>query len=108
MNEFLTHREEIIDNSLKQKNFKEIYDGDFVANKKCGEGILILGNTRYEGIFMDDKFLKGDRIDNTGKHEKGYIRNEVFVLIDELLGIDKEIDENDNQKNIEENVKNIF
>lgn len=58
----------------------EIYDGDFVAGKKCGEGILVCGNKRYEGIFMDDSFYKGKIVSENGNEKL------VTVLNGELLG----------------------
>jgi hypothetical protein len=80
LDQLLSHRQEIIDQSILESDAKEIYDGDFIANKKCGEGVLIVGNLRYEGIFMDDNFNKGVRILENGLTEEGYMKNGVFVV----------------------------
>jgi len=44
----------------------DLYDGDFIGGKRCGEGIMIFSNgERYEGMFMDDLFNgKGKLIQN--------------------------------------------
>lgn len=79
MNSLVNKREELIDESLKESKVREIYDGDFVSNKKCGEGILIIDNCRYEGIFMDDNFLRGRKILDNKKIIYGVMKEGVFI-----------------------------
>lgn len=43
---------------------KEIYDGNFKNDFKSGDGILIIDDCKYEGIFENDILIKGKMYKN--------------------------------------------
>ena len=57
-----------------------IYNGDFVDNKKSGEGFILYANgDRYEGHFVCDLYHgEGTIFYNDGKEEKGSWKNGVL------------------------------
>lgn len=75
MKEFISSK----DIEFKQEKIKEIYDGDFVSGKKWGEGIMILDNVRYEGTFIDDKFVKGKASVDNGELKLGKMIDGKFI-----------------------------
>lgn len=46
-------------NGSKSCQVNDIYDGEFMNNKREGKGILVVLSFRFEGIFQSDDFLKG-------------------------------------------------
>ena len=89
---FNSFYEELINSSRisliqeQMKDTHEIYFGDFISNKRCGEGILIKKTSIIEGKFMDDEL----------KEELNKKREEAEEIKENELEIKNNNEENSN------------
>lgn len=84
--DYFQNREDILQKtkSLLGISVESVYEGDFISNKKCGEGILFCEKKTFSGIFMDDKFIKG-KIITDNEEKECILKDNNLVFISDIL-----------------------